>query len=460
MGTLDPRDELGSIEELLRSAQAFVVHPQTPDFASRWAASASASNQQVASFGSVNVSQSGDRHLIRSRRWLREVAAIGTAAAAFAVVALVLVTILRPSKQPASSALPVPEQLYVISLAYSGDSTVSGRVTAVDSATGASLYTRDLSPNPDAALSPDGTRLYSVLGPSESGGGERLIAVDTATGSDVWSAPISDRRKWILSIGPSALAVSGDGAHLYVASYDQGGERRPWIQVFDTTSGAKAEEFTAPECPAQLFAAPNGQSLYFVCIGNGGLFYVDLMDETHTIHRLGDISSTPMSSVGAAATSDGDLIYVVSSDLRVMVIDTALRSITQQVILDAGEQPLPRLLRLVTLSSNGSTLFVGVRTGEDSGSGGDASGLVAAFDTVTWNHVGQLAITPEINAQSLVAVDQVAFGVAVEYLSGTSVPIRSTLLRLDLIAGSRQLAQFESQESILLLVPQSQRTER
>ena len=112
---------------------------------------------------------------------------------------------------PGPDATPTPttetgtDRLYVVT---------SNGVTVTDPATNDEIYSINAGFSPDAALSPDGSRLY-VAG---TGGIDDLVALDAASGDELWRTPVEDRIRWMVGLGPSTLAVSPDGNQIYVYS--------------------------------------------------------------------------------------------------------------------------------------------------------------------------------------------------------------------------------------------------
>ena len=85
-----------------------------------------------------------------------------------------------------------------------------------------------------------------------------MLAIDTRSGSELWRVVVADRQWNKFPSGSSSLAVSPDGAHLYVYSCGacngmireaDGGEH--WLQVFRSWYGPLLKAYAALEPAAQ-----------------------------------------------------------------------------------------------------------------------------------------------------------------------------------------------------------------
>jgi DNA-binding beta-propeller fold protein YncE len=276
-----------------------------------------------------------------------------------------------------------------------------GRVTVYDTETTELAYWIETGPNPDAALSRDGTRLYVVA--NDAGGtGDILSANEALSGEELWSVPIETRVQWTGSEGPTTLAVAPDGSRLYV--YSAVGPGGYQIQVFDTADGEQVATIDGVAgCQAQLFPSTDGRSLYVVCLAE---IAPPQVIDLETMTSAGVLPGIGGYVTGAAATSDGSRLYIthdIDTELRLTIIDTNGRVIANQLdIVHLAANPL-HSLNLLALSPDGSRLFLGV--GEERDDGNPVAREVWVWDTA-WPEVGStLRLVPlgQINGWTLAA---------------------------------------------------------
>jgi DNA-binding beta-propeller fold protein YncE len=309
--------------------------------------------------------------------------------------------------------------------------TLSGRVSAIDLATQAELWSVETAQGPDAALSYDGTRLFiATRGPGE------LWALDTRSGQEVWRVPLEQLVGYKF-YGPPTLAVSEDGSRLYAYSYDVDagtGDSRtvPFrVQVFDTATG---EHITDTEpwtdgCDGQPHVSKYGPTLVVACRGSGQLFLVDL----NTGKRLDNLWVGGPTR-GSVLSPDGCFLYVVDEAGAVAVVDVEQRQVVRQGALDLAALDLevvPQVVQeLVALSPDGTTLYAGVQTTPIS-SGGTWQAEVLAFDTETWQHAAPLDGDPIFGYTLAVSrAGDALFGVEQAFRFQSSIPESATIVTI------------------------------
>ena len=225
----------------------------------------------------------------------------------------------------------------------------NGRVLAIDLESGLKLFEFSGGIDMDAALSPDGSRLY--LASIDS-----LIAIDALSGTELWRVPIEQRNSWIAGIGPSTLAVSPDGSQLFV--YSASG------QILSAEDGSLVGETRgqSSNCPAEMRPSPDGRTLYLVCIRFGNLRIVDLETGEWIDSIAGQYS-------GSTVSPDGTRLYAVTTSKRLITIDMNAREVMSDIELDLPAPPA-LLMQMVAISPDGSRLYVGLGRDNDDGDAG------------------------------------------------------------------------------------------
>ena len=230
-----------------------------------------------------------------------------------------------------------------------------GRVRGRDMETGEELFQFDGGSDVDAALSPDGSRLYLV-------NRESLMAVDALTGGELWRVAIENRISWRFGIGPSTIAVNQSDERLFV--YSSFAPERQWVQVFDASDGSKIgdTETQTGNCPAEMQSSADGETLYLVCIRFGSMRTIDLNSGENIRSMAGQGS-------GSVVSPDGQTLYVVTTSKRLITIDMDSREIVADAYLDVPAPPT-LLHKMVAISPDGARLYVGLGREDDDGDAG------------------------------------------------------------------------------------------
>lgn len=158
------------------------------------------------------------------------------------------------------------------------------------------------------AVSRDGTRLYVIERGVRVDGAYRdgtVSVVDTATKAVIGS-PLR------VGVAPEDLAVSPDGAHIYVVNADEG-----TMSVIDTaTNTVVGKPNPVGRFPARVAVSPDGSLAYFTNTGDGTLAVVDTASY-EVVVRL-KVVVTPAAGEGylyaVALTPDGNRAYVTNYD--------------------------------------------------------------------------------------------------------------------------------------------------
>lgn len=317
---------------------------------------------------------------------------------------------------PAISELP--GRIYVVSHVLErrdNVTSVSGRLTAIDSASHEPVYTVETRGNIDVLLAPGGERLY-IASLGDEGSLDDLIAVDAADGSELWRTTVEHRVSWKFGYGPSAMTVSPDGSRIYVAACDYSApyfcepDAAHWLVVVDTASGAEVGRIDAPGCLGAPYLSPDGRTLYLVCEdGPTRIFDVEAARE------VGQVGERPL--IATTMSSDGRYFYGVQpfpvADrtridapwvYRVYRLDMDSGRVVMQADIPIREEQPSRFLPLLTVSPDGSRLFVGVnRIGAREEPVADR---VLIFDAESLRSMGEITSSTPITGQSLApAVD-------------------------------------------------------
>lgn len=212
-------------------------------------------------------------------------------------------------------------------------------------------------------------------------GSEGRISLIDVDGTEVATVPVANE--------VAALAISPDGARLYVVS----SEHLPyhqypagWLTIIDTSSHTATAAIAVGASPDGVTVSPDGARLYVTHPDTHSVSAVDLKTETVTPIALGDapvdVKFTPdgarayvtnrMSAIvietgtndvqdiaaghlprGLRISPDGKRAYITNfGDRTVSVVDTITHSVTTAVAVDGHPEA-------ITVSSDGERVYVG-----------------------------------------------------------------------------------------------------
>jgi hypothetical protein len=174
-----------------------------------------------------------------------------------------------------------------------------------------------------------------------------------------------------------------------------------WLQIFDASTGEKLRDVPTPTCDEQQDLAPqfhvsaDKRTLYVVCLAGRTVQAVDL-----TSGEITEIPGIAWQIAGSASSADGRLLYVLAADsdrlYSMVVIDMDTRTTSRTASVVNGSQT-SRLLPLLALSPDGTTLYVGVN--DLPGIDGAAAHTVFVYDAATLQSKGSIVVNAGISWQ-------------------------------------------------------------
>lgn len=220
---------------------------------------------------------------------------------------------------------------------------------------------------PDFLATPSRDRLY-VLDTQWSADWRTpthvLRLLDTATWKEVARTTVSDRILYGIT-GPSGLVLAPDGSRLFVYSYKVQGDDRAeyWLAALDARSLQPLPlTVPLPHCGGARFVTAK-REIVALCNHSNALHFIDpktgQVVATVTLPTVQEWSVEGREA-GIAVSRDGGTVYVVTNDLRILVIKAADRSLRE--VTEWAQQPRSVPLETLTLSLDGSQLIVGVRS--------------------------------------------------------------------------------------------------
>jgi YVTN family beta-propeller protein len=243
----------------------------------------------------------------------------------------------------------------------------STTISIIDTATNAVTGTIDGFDGPSGmVITPSGTTAYvnNYGGPGGvgSGNGTTVRSVDLQTNAIV-GAPI------VVGLAPAALAITPNGAFVYVINYVDGNPGTGTVSVIQTSSNTVVATISGFSGPFSIAITPDGTRAYVTNFGSNNfapigttVTAIDL--KTNTVIATITLGTQP---AGLAITPDGRYVYVSNyntlykgpgfTDLTagqgtVSIIETATNTVIPPTIV-VGKSPAA-----VAIASNGIYAYV------------------------------------------------------------------------------------------------------
>jgi YVTN family beta-propeller protein len=209
-------------------------------------------------------------------------------------------------------------------------------------------------------VSPDGAHTY-VLMYGNSSGSTAVGIIDNATNTQVGQIRLRGDNY------EGGIAISPDGATLYVADGDDGA-----IDIIDTASVDTASpvitRLTGFSEPAGIAASPDGSKVYVSDSGSGAVSIVSRATQSDPMSVTATLDGFSGPS-GIAVSPDSRFVYVANSyDTKLSIIDTQGSNEITTVLV--GAEPVG-----VAVSPDGKSVYITNR----------GSGTVSILDTTTNN---------------------------------------------------------------------------
>jgi YVTN family beta-propeller protein len=223
----------------------------------------------------------------------------------------------------------------------------------------------------NAAISPDGSRLY-LSGGVSGDPGSTITVIDTTL-----NAVIATITGLVSATG--ALTVSPDGSRLYAADQNCCFAPAPngYVRVIDTTTNQIMASVEVGVHATGIAVTPDGNRIYVTNPASGSVSVIDTA--TNTVVKTLFIPDNP---TGITVNSTGTRVYVADTNgtaATVYTIDTATDDIIRT--LSIGPSPI-----FLALSTDDSMLYA---TDNWGAVGGDA---ISAIDTATNTLVSKITV--------------------------------------------------------------------
>ncbi|HYC58735.1 MAG TPA: cytochrome D1 domain-containing protein [Thermoanaerobaculia bacterium] len=233
----------------------------------------------------------------------------------------------------------------------------SGTIQIIDTSTDRVIGTAKIGDRPRGlALSPDGKRLYAAVswwrdGKRARTGQERIAAFDAQT--------LKLIRDYASGTDPECVAVSTDGARLYISNEDAG-----TASIIDAGTGKHRATLVVGTEPEGVTASPDGRWVYVTAETSNVVTVIDTKQERVAANIL--VDPRPRVSI---FTKDGSRAWV-SAEIggTVQLVDAKKHRIVKRVRLGPADKPVG-----MVLSPDEKRLYVA--TGRGNG--------VAVVDTVS-----------------------------------------------------------------------------
>jgi len=336
-------------------------------------------------------------------------------------------------------------------LLVSNDGQGVQSLQVVDAATGSVTQTVSYA-SPQALYagvvwSPDGTKAYA-----SAGGNNKIrtytVSAGTLTEGASIALPTKNPEGETVNMFPAGLAISADGAKLYVA--DQMADA---MSVIDVASG-EVKTAAVGHRPYGVTLSRDGDSAYVLNQGGDTVSVVDVSGAEPTVGATIKVGTHP---ARAALSADGGRLYVAAGDSdEVDIIDTAAAKVTRRISISpywgapVGSNPVA-----LAVSNNERSLYVANSGNNDIAVVDLGRGKVSAMIPTGWYptsvHVlgDRLLVT---NAKGLGAGPNNGPGQPNPYGGGTADKyiasmIKGTLSVIDGVSNPRNLAKWTGQVS-------------
>jgi len=331
------------------------------------------------------------------------------------------------SSEPAVSALPiVPEQpvtstplptltpptrpIYVVD---PNDQGLLSNIFMIDPDAERIVWRLETRFLPEAALSPDGQRLYVVdsYRTRVTRGEQRdvLSIYDALSGElIIEDMPVQGRlqyKGWPSGAYPF-IFTSDDGRQLYIGKYGDPDNGKTRLTIYDPKTLQLVNEVNWPSCGRRIRTLPEK---WLCAITSTALenspsamtFSLDTFDPLQgtIVETLFSIADLPMAGVVPSAAESR--LYVVTSDLTLLILDMQNGTIleTTQLKQNTGWELVGDSM---TLSPDGTRLYVGFDSGKDENS--VFTDAISVYDATNWGLVTTVNLPNSINFFSLSTV--------------------------------------------------------
>jgi DNA-binding beta-propeller fold protein YncE len=157
--------------------------------------------------------------------------------------------------------------------------------------------------------------------------------------------------------GPTTMVLAPDGGQLFVAGYRflGGSNADYWLTVVDPrTLHRLSARIPLPNCGASHLAQAAGQ-IVVLCTDSNDVRFADPATD-----RVTSTVSLHAMPVGLAVSRNGTDLYIVTDDLRILVVDAGTHRLVREVTAYRREAQTVPTLSSVAVTSDGAHLVVGV----------------------------------------------------------------------------------------------------
>ncbi|WP_163745995.1 Ig-like domain-containing protein [Mycolicibacterium helvum] len=258
----------------------------------------------------------------------------------------------------------------------SANETVSVPISPTASSTGPIKITVGTNPE-QLAISPDGAHLYVT-----NNGSKSVSVIDTATNTVATTIAVGN--------SPTAIKMAPDGKHVYVTNFDDG-----TISVISTATNTVTATVTVGGNPEGLAISADGSTLDVAIDGNNitQAAVTQINTATNTVSTttlLGDGETIRPSGVASV----GGTLYVTDYSSNYMFVIPSPGTLTGATRIYVGGQAVDQVNPLdPVLSSDGTTLYVAERFVPNIG---PAIAVVDLSSATTTQHIHIPAAVQEI----------------------------------------------------------------